>query len=960
MTSLPLCERCGQWRPRPADFFCSFCGHRLINIRAALSQSDYTLDQLMPPTARLTIENPPGPSSISVLDVESSASWIRVDWGRQQKPYVLAPGARLNLNCRVLPSELSRDSYHQGTLLIRSTAGEDLLKIQVTPALELSFSAFNGNSWQEDCAFDVVLDGRSLEKSLLRVRVLKGVATLTDLSTDTPKYVKIAPSSGEGLERVLDARNPQRSLVELKLDVDERQLLDERTLCPSERTVRVNLHFGDRIYTQVVTLRLWNPPQLQIPDEHDYSLEAVTGQRNTLTLTLSNRNPFAPGTDQGNSPLVLTAVEIQVRRLDAAGQVSTARTSNFLRPDPKWIFPTRIPGGTSARLDFHFDTLNAPDDDTALLGIGTYAVVLELIANYETVSRKVFKEIRVAPLPPFPGVLAIDFGTSNSCVAFFRDTDRRRGLLAVHGETTTPTLLQYLRPPEDNTPATVRIGREVITNVYLPRNIRSIVRSPKLRLGEPGERGTFEVAYYETDDIRRISARQAVADFVRSLRKIVVEELRARPARLVFTHPSDFEPKQIQELKDALVEVFGTDCFMEALPEPVAAALTHVLSDELLGRDHYTLAVFDFGGGTTDLSLLEVENRRIGDRIEICPRQTQFSGHLFGGENLTNFIEEWAWNRCQEFVKASGQGAFLTRDFGLRDPVRRVLALVNRYRLFEWAERIKLGLVEHGTEFFERYPGVSETDFPHLALQLLLPDGTEAVQGFLGREIAPTSDEFFKWLENQLQRLGNDLAQLTMQQKLAHPDYILLSGKSSNIPMVREVLAALFPESVLQLAAEPKQCVVEGACVPYVLSFGGDLLLMLDGDLGAGFVRTTRRIGYERITGGLRSKFEPIFDRNVPIPERGLTAQRNGYLLRPGMQLRILQNASTISDSLENNPNIKDLGVYVPLPGKVPTKPVSADLHFHLSTAFELTIIARLPDGGEIPFVRRETALSGG
>lgn len=914
----------------------------------------------MPPAASLLLENSSGHNVIEVYEVEPSDSWIQIDWKGFQCPFSLKPGAKLELRCRVLPAQLRRDSYTRGQIVIRSNVGEDKLFVDVTPALDVAISSFDNNTYKTPCEFEIVLDGRPLEENLIQVRLKKGVGVLKGVDCDAPQYISVRTISGEPFPLHMDSRTPQRATVELKLDVDELKLMRENTPCPSDKTVGLTFDFDEEVCRSDVTLHFWQVPKLQIPDEFDYSIQAMAGRNAEIVLTLQNRSSLGMGDDRGNCPLVVTAVEITSRRLgqDLVG-AATARVPNFLVPDAKMQFPVTIPGGGEAKLIYRFSTREGEDDGGPVLGLGTYAVVLELITNYQDVSRKVDKEIRVERLPAFEGVLAIDFGTSNSCVAFFRETDRRRGLVRVNDNTTTPTVLQYRRPaePAAGHAAEVRVGTRVVTTIYTPKNIRSIVRSPKLRLGEAGHSGTFEVAYFETDDVHRLRARQVAADFLRELRDTAQDQLRARFKRIVFTHPSDFEPRQIQDLKAAMQEVFGRDCYLETLPEPVAAGLTHMLSEELLHRDRYTLAVFDFGGGTTDISLLEVENRRIGDRIEIHPRQVGFNGHQFGGQNLTGFIEEWAWKRCLEFISADERGATLPRGRELKDPTARLMAMTNNHRLFEWAEQVKLGIIEYDKQFFEQFPASSPEDFPNLALQIQTPTGPK-LKTFGGREICPPVQEFQGWLRKQLKTLAEDLKTLSKAAGTEQPDYIKLSGKSSKIPLVFEVVSESFPQSAVQLSDEPKQCVVEGACVPYVLSFTEDMVLILDGTT-SGFVRTTRRIGYERIKGGLTPFFQMIFDRGVPIPESGLTEERRNYLIRPGTQLKILQNASTSDDTVEGNSNIKDLGVYVPDPNILHLNPgemLDANLRFGLSPSFDLTITSILKDGRTIPFVRRDAA----
>ncbi len=154
---MSTCESCGEWQPARSDVYCSWCCARLVAMRASLSQSTYTLDQLMPPAASLLLENSSGHNVIEVDDVEPSDAWIQIDWKAVPRPLILQPGEKAELRCRVLPVQLRKDSYTRGQIIIRSNIGEDKLFVDVTPALDVTISSFDNNTYKTPCEFEIVL-----------------------------------------------------------------------------------------------------------------------------------------------------------------------------------------------------------------------------------------------------------------------------------------------------------------------------------------------------------------------------------------------------------------------------------------------------------------------------------------------------------------------------------------------------------------------------------------------------------------------------------------------------------------------------------------------------------------------------------------------------------------------------------------------------------------------------------
>jgi hypothetical protein len=276
---------------------------------------------------------------------------------------------------------------------------------------------------------------------------------------------------------------------------------------------------------------------------------------------------------------------------------------------------------------------------------------------------------------------------------------------------------------------------------------------------------------------------------------------------------------------------------------------------------------------------------------------------------------------------------------------------MNNSIVLAWAEDLKVHSMFAGGEMLN----------PQLSLYVSKGNGKVAVRDFPAREMIQAAQEVKPWLDSQISRIANDITLMARREGIDAPHFILLSGKSSKIPLVAEVLGSAFPASRIRLSDEPKQCVVEGACVPYILGAAEDVVLR--GLEDAGFVRTTARIGLERPrAGGDEFVFHPIFDQGVEVPVGGLEHIRRKYPLQRQTRVILSQNANTIRDDLANPVNFRQLGVWVPDPSVIQMKTgqvLDVDLIVRLSQSLELTVLARDASGREIPFHKRRAAAQG-
>jgi Hsp70 protein len=885
-----MCPNCGLWEIRDGDNYCSWCPHKFISLDLTLEPRRFVQTELPPPAVLTVAANRSAQNEIVIHSISANEAWVTVDLGDVHLPLTLPPGQRRMISIEVDPLDLDED-YASASIIVESNAGRESVDLEVVPAPEVRITTGE---------YEIFLDNRELEQTYARVEVTNGVIEVCGVAAEPAEWVSVRLVDPAEVPVALDARG--RNSMEVKLVVDEGYLLKLADSYPAVYEGKLILQCADLRREEAFRVRCWKPPDLWVWEESDPRVDAYAGKPGELTVSVQNKRPGDPSSGQGNAMLEIRGIEAR----NADGSLS-----EWLRLAEPWTGSVRIEGGGLHQFRLIFDTVI---DNTAdgVLGPGRHRVNILLDTNmYEGVYSVRF-EIDVRKMPVYEGVLALDFGTSNTCCAILGRREDQFVLLPIdaNGEhpTTTPTVIQYC----DIAPNGVKqleIGAIVDARSFEPRVANASVRSPKRKLGYRGEDDKFEVCFYFNSERReRYLAREVVADYLGKVRAVAEEHGRALFKRITVTHPARFRLAQLRDLEEAVRQAFGADCEITTLQEPIAAALDFIVSAQALQADSYVLGVFDFGGGTTDLSVLEVSNIRQNAFIEIRARLVSSTGQWFGGEDLTKFVFNYGLARCRAVARQRRPEAEIVVDARPNlDPSRRLQARANNDLLLRWAELSKLLLVNHGDDHILDLPHVPGL-FPCLKLNVFAPARVEEMD-FPHEDIVPRQVDLYAALEVKVTELGQVLRSLAMQNTgRERLDYILLSGKSSAIPRVREVLAREFSNSEVRLAAEPKECVVSGACILEKFQDAADMFLNIEGTAA-----TTSRVGIESVAPGGSKVFQAWIEAGVPIPGGGLVAQ-HPMLLNARKEIRLLENDGT-ENALwimgKENPNISELGTFV-------------------------------------------------
>ncbi len=467
--------------------------------------------------------------------------------------------------------------------------------------------------------------------------------------------------------------------------------------------------------------------------------------------------------------------------------------------------------------------------------------------------------------------IGIDLGTTNSCMAVLEGGEPTV-IPNREGGRTTPSVVAFTQGGERL--VGVPAKRQQVTN---PENtIFSIKRFMGRKFGEVSEEMTivpYKVVKGPNDDVRveaggkQYSPPEVSAMILQKLKSDAEDYLGTTVTDAVVTVPAYFNDSQRQATKDAS-KIAGLNV-KRIINEPTAAALAYGLEKE----SDQTILVWDLGGGTFDVSILEM-----GDGVfEV--KATSGDNHL-GGDNFDKAIVDWL---VAEFKKS--QGIDLSQD-------RMALQ-----RLYEAGEKAKVELsTTQETQINLPFVTADQSGPKHLDTRLSRAKLVELTSNLLDRTVGPT--------KQALEDAGATGADI---------DHVVLVGGMTRMPAVQEKVKELVGKEP-HLGVNPDEVVAVGAAIQAGV-LAGDVkdVLLLD--------VTPLSLGIET-KGGV---FTRLIERNTTIPTRKSEIFSTAEDNQPSVEVHVLQGEREMAAYNKSLGKFQLTGI-PPAPRGIPQIEVSFDI----------------------------------
>jgi molecular chaperone DnaK len=432
-------------------------------------------------------------------------------------------------------------------------------------------------------------------------------------------------------------------------------------------------------------------------------------------------------------------------------------------------------------------------------------------------------------------VVGIDLGTTNSCVAVL-EGDSPTVIANSEGGRTTPSVVAFGKDGERLVGTVAK--RQAVTN---PENtvfsIKRFMGRKFSEISEEAKQVPYKVVQAGNGDVRidvrgkQSSPPEISAMILQKLKQSAEDYLGEKITQAVITVPAYFNDSQRQATKDA-GRIAGLDV-LRIVNEPTAAALAYGLDKK---KDE-TIVVYDFGGGTFDISVLEV-----GEGV-VEVKATNGDTHL-GGDNLDQRVIDWI---VAEFKK--DQGIDLSKD---------KMAL---QRLKEAAEKAKQELsTTLETEINLPFVTADSSGPKHLALKLSRAKLEQLVGDLLERSMEP--------VRQCLKDAGVDPKDV---------DEVVLVGGMTRMPKIQQLVKDFFGKEPHK-GVNPDEVVAVGAAIQAGI-LSGDVkdVLLLD--------VTPLSLGVETL-GGVLTK---LIERNTTIPTKKTETFSTAADNQPSVEIHVLQ-----------------------------------------------------------------------
>lgn len=612
--------QCIGWHLLPKDQFCSWCGSQLAELEFGfeLREGDAwrPLDPALlirdqRPALRLLLKHAGRAGQIPVAadKFRISVGWMGLAL-KELQPVLLEPGDEMTIAVDRLKVPGKEDSYQSVRIDFEAgpvKASSELLFVP-PPVFTLELASETILLLPDEPA---VIDAT--------LRLSQGMVVMRQPPEFGGRWVNLHSNADFPLE--LDARGRSRLPLQLRVVDDTVAQLRQSALSLAEERLRrggvlklpgvVPAAEGRSDIVLPVEVGFLLGPELYVEPFRERSRLDVRRlhpleSSNPIELSISNGLPGTRG-----------RIELLVRHLDIESQ------GDWLTLEGGQL-PVTVSSGESSPLRLRMDGSLVP---------GREATARLTFVTNDPAGRDYHLRLQLQAPKPYPGWLVVDLGTSNTCAALV-DSNQAVTVLELEESsrdddlTTLPSAVSYLKLADERL---YEVGSWALDRASHPAAARSVVTAAKRYLGDADHR--FEVVPVDEQNLtERLTAVEVVTDLfahvIKRARDYLVAQGESQVCidRLLVCHPSRFSMLQIEQLKEAAVaaqtRVLGDDFTLAAphtLHEPLGAALhglnrwqDHAPLHQRAASDEctYHLLVYDFGGGTLDITLTAIHSRR--------------------------------------------------------------------------------------------------------------------------------------------------------------------------------------------------------------------------------------------------------------------------------------------------------------------------------------------------------------
>lgn len=468
-------------------------------------------------------------------------------------------------------------------------------------------------------------------------------------------------------------------------------------------------------------------------------------------------------------------------------------------------------------------------------------------------------------------IIGIDLGTTNSVVAIMEGGEPKV-LVNEEGGRTTPSVVAYTKDGERLVGQIAK--RQAVTNPentvfsakrFIGRRFDEVEKEIELVPYKVTNKGSNDCAFQIQG--KPVTPEEISAAILGKLKKVAEDYLGHEVKEAVITVPAYFNDAQRQATKDA-GRIAGLDV-KRIINEPTAAALAYGLDK----KKDQTIAIYDFGGGTFDISILEV-----GETV-VEVKSTNGDTHL-GGDNFDHVILQWM---IDEFKK--DQGIDLKSD---------KMAL---QRLKEAAEKAKIELSSvMETEINLPFVTADQSGPKHLQMKLSRAKFEQMIEPLIQRSLEPC--------RKAMKDAGLSAAEI---------DEVVLVGGSTRVPAIQKAVKDFFGKEPNR-SVNPDEVVAIGAAVQGGV-LAGDVknLLLLD--------VTPLSLGIETL-GGVMTK---LIERNTTIPTKKTQVFSTAADNQSSVDVHVLQGEREMAPDNKSLGRFELVGI-PPAPRGVPQIEVTFDI----------------------------------